>query len=823
MSAPSGWRRRALAALSVLLLTVGLIVAVPTAANAADASITITSSSSTPFPSPTIAGTFDRGGTTGGSLFATVTVNGGEACTSYSAGPTGTFSCALTSTLNVGDNSVAVTLYSDSGTITRLASATQTLTYTPVSPSVTITSSGSTTVAMPTIEGVYDFGSWDDRSDEYAVEVRVGSSVACTISVSDSSGTYSCSLPTALAAGANTVTVQFGSPSTPFDTATQTLTYTAPVQYEVTLDLQGGATTNGVSLVRLVDSSTGFVPTTSVALVGSVFGGWTTQSDGGGTFYLPGGKVVPSQAMTLYALWKPNITVSFDLNGGSGTAPAPVVGTWVVESQAYRATLPSVPSVTEPGKRPDPVYWYLGPDGGASTYRGGATANFSGSSNVTLYLRWFTTANVTFDTNGGTFTGGTTTGSRTADVGGFLKCYQFVRRGIVTELTRPGYTLLGMNSAADGSGSVSCAWLDNMTVPATDVVMYAQWLSTTSSTIAYDSNGGTGAIESQTYTDGTAVPAAVIADGSGLARTGYALTGWNTTSTGTGTSYAAGASIRPLADVTLYAQWALVPLTPDPATADPAIEITSSATATTARPTFSGTFALNRESKSFDEFTLIVLVDDYPVCDESSDYLDLDALTWSCQSDAELDDGLHTVTARLLYNGISYDDLWPTSVDTQELTVSAVEGATITGHVFNDVNGNGVQDANEPDVSNVTVELWRMSESGTSVFVSSTVTHSPYVFTGVSPGTYQVRVPAGTKIAGYAPLTSAKVWTVTVTGAGTYTASASSFGLTPTGSSLASTGVDAAGVAGTALRVLMFGLVLLLGATLVRRRQDELA
>ena len=43
----------------------------------------------------------------------------------------------------------------------------------------------------------------------------------------------------------------------------------------------------------------------------------------------------------------------------------------------------------------------------------------------------------------------------------------------------------------------------------------------------------------------------------GFSRTGYTFTGWNTAANGSGTSYAAGASYKAAANLTLYAQWKL--------------------------------------------------------------------------------------------------------------------------------------------------------------------------------------------------------------------------------------------------------------------------
>lgn len=76
-------------------------------------------------------------------------------------------------------------------------------------------------------------------------------------------------------------------------------------------------------------------------------------------------------------------------------------------------------------------------------------------------------------------------------------------------------------------------------------------------TISYNANGGTGTVDSQSKTYGSAV----TLRSNGFTRTGYTFTGWNTKADGTGTSYAAGASYSTNAAMTLYAQWELITFT----------------------------------------------------------------------------------------------------------------------------------------------------------------------------------------------------------------------------------------------------------------------
>lgn len=79
----------------------------------------------------------------------------------------------------------------------------------------------------------------------------------------------------------------------------------------------------------------------------------------------------------------------------------------------------------------------------------------------------------------------------------------------------------------------------------------------TTYTITYNGNGSTSGsvpVNSNTYASGASL---TVASNSGnLVKTGYTFTSWNTLANGTGTSYAASASLTmPASNVTLYAVW----------------------------------------------------------------------------------------------------------------------------------------------------------------------------------------------------------------------------------------------------------------------------
>jgi uncharacterized repeat protein (TIGR02543 family) len=117
-------------------------------------------------------------------------------------------------------------------------------------------------------------------------------------------------------------------------------------------------------------------------------------------------------------------------------------------------------------------------------------------------------------------------------------------------LTRTGWSFAGWNTASDGSGTTYAAGSGSFLVSGSQT-LYAKWTAT----VSYDANGGTGAPTDLTAY--TASDSVTVKSDTGMARTNFVFSGWNTSSNGSGTPYADGASlsIPSSGDLTLYAQW----------------------------------------------------------------------------------------------------------------------------------------------------------------------------------------------------------------------------------------------------------------------------
>lgn len=118
--------------------------------------------------------------------------------------------------------------------------------------------------------------------------------------------------------------------------------------------------------------------------------------------------------------------------------------------------------------------------------------------------------------------------------------------------SNPGHTFVDWNTAADGSGT---SYADGAPYGfSAPIELFAIW-TTASSETSYDPNGGVGVISSTSVTTGGSIN---LPTGNAFSRSGYVFHDWNTSSDGSGVSYASGANFVVNSNVTLYAQWTAV-------------------------------------------------------------------------------------------------------------------------------------------------------------------------------------------------------------------------------------------------------------------------
>ena len=315
--------------------------------------------------------------------------------------------------------------------------------------------------------------------------------------------------------------------------------------YTVSFDANGG--TGSATRLSCVYDSAKALSANRFKRTGYTFIGWSTEPDGS-VIYADKATVVNLSAeakgtVVLYAQWTPSsYTVAFDTNGGSGSM-SELACTY---GQSF-----ALPTVQFTRKGYSFKGWTLNARGSGTLYADGEdvmnlTAVSGGS--VTLYAQWtpFTYA-IQFQPNGGTGT----------------MVHEAMVQGKAKALTansfrRTGYTFAGWNTRADGSGS-SFSNRQRVTVTTSrdgaTVYLFAQW-TPNNYTVSFAPNGGSGSVAALNLS----YDAAGVLPSGGFTRTGYTFAGWNTKANGTGTAYAAGASVMNLSSaargrLTLYAQW----------------------------------------------------------------------------------------------------------------------------------------------------------------------------------------------------------------------------------------------------------------------------
>ena len=240
-------------------------------------------------------------------------------------------------------------------------------------------------------------------------------------------------------------------------------------------------------------SGTYYTPFSTADIVGNtgsfsngslVFGGWNTAANGSGTSYPPGSEyTMPATGnVDLYAQWiNPLITytLSYDPNIDAGGTGFPPIGSPTNYSSNSTGT---VLGNTGPYVNPPLVFygWNTVADGSGISYQAGSTITMN--SNKTLYAQWVPATpqyTVTYIANGasGTIPTQTYPGGVQATILG------------QSSLTRPGYSFLGWNSAADGTGSVYQP--TSSVVINSNITLYAQWAP---GTVIKDCGSFTGAV-----------------------------------------------------------------------------------------------------------------------------------------------------------------------------------------------------------------------------------------------------------------------------------------------------------------------------------------
>jgi len=320
--------------------------------------------------------------------------------------------------------------------------------------------------------------------------------------------------------------------------------------------------------------------------IGDTFLGWATTNNATAAQYQPGGQFTTDANTTLYAVWADaatTSTVTYRANGGSG-APGDQL-----KVQDIPLTLSStVPTRMDKGVTKDYAFkgWATSADATTAQYQPGD--QFTIDADTTLYAVWeedpppiaivLNGDSVTMDCTQFQYTF-TPTRSGTYEIqfacnpghcfpefdldGVNYKSYtgEYVNliqgRSVSVDLNA-GQTYSIVNKSYAGIRQ-DYAYGQPFGAPYKDyhfkgvyfTITYKGGGDTTTYTIAYDANGGTGAPANQTKTQGEALTLSSTKP----TREGYTFLGWATTNNATAAQYQPGGSFTTDANTTLYAVW----------------------------------------------------------------------------------------------------------------------------------------------------------------------------------------------------------------------------------------------------------------------------
>lgn len=282
-------------------------------------------------------------------------------------------------------------------------------------------------------------------------------------------------------------------------------------------------------------SNQDYTPTTPpVGKTDHTFSGWYVDEECTSQFVFAG-ETMPAHSITLYAGWDGrDYTVTAH---GKSALPVTVEKGDTVSPDQFASVIPDV------GEGETFMGW---------TEQQGSTRLFNFATQITRDIHLYPvimdgkTYTLTYNSNGGT-------GTVPTDSNKYAKgTYAQVVSG--SGLTREGMIFLGWST---DKTAVSPAYYPGGSVKINDnTTLYAVWGTPTGkAAITYHSNFGSD--EKRTSGEKPINSRITVEDYGNLpSRTGYEFTGWNTASNGSGTAYAAGATVRLTASGNdLYAQW----------------------------------------------------------------------------------------------------------------------------------------------------------------------------------------------------------------------------------------------------------------------------
>ena len=315
------------------------------------------------------------------------------------------------------------------------------------------------------------------------------------------------------------------------------------VSYSVIYNANGGTGTTASQTIPK-DGGVEAAANRFTAPAGRIFIGWARTAGQENDVSLKAGDTIrwedlnrePYTDLTLYAVWKDKVTITFnhDSDSGSGTGTMAAQEAPKGEKVTLNANKFTAPTGMAFGG------WNTKADGTGTAYAD--SAEITPTENITLYAQWLEDAcTVTFDKNNDAVEGEAYTQSILKNTATALKENQFI--------APKGLAFNGWNTKRDGTGT---AFKDKANVKVSkDITLYAQWINAATVTFNKNADDATGTMTAQVVETGVDTPLTANA----FKRINYSFDGWTTNPDGTGDKYADQGSINTLTDVTLYAVW----------------------------------------------------------------------------------------------------------------------------------------------------------------------------------------------------------------------------------------------------------------------------
>ncbi len=295
-------------------------------------------------------------------------------------------------------------------------------------------------------------------------------------------------------AGTYKVTVTTGAGNAATSTAIAVNSYT--ISYDV-----NGGTGSIASTTKQQDLSTN-ITSTIPTRTGYTFVGWGTTRNTTTVAYASGASYTANSNITLYAIWKKTVTITFDPNGATSIGSASTTAITLSCDMWNEATSCSItsPTITASSNTPTVVGFNTSQNGTTSSWS--ANTEKSVSDSATYYAitkKDSITYTAKFNANGATLS--TAEDQTCTIVASYNGHAQSTNCSLIAPtITRDGYTVVGYNVSANDTSNNTAYNTSTKSLMISANTNNITWYPITYKTItvSYDANGGSGTMEPST-------------------------------------------------------------------------------------------------------------------------------------------------------------------------------------------------------------------------------------------------------------------------------------------------------------------------------------